>query len=397
MSNIEHSEGRKQHPRRVKRLGDHKRRTGAMAAYIADTIAGRRGDKLAQELTDCHNWLLFRDYYEAGTVRLHRTISCRKHLLCPLCAILRAARSVRKYHEKYEAIRQATPGLRLYYVVLTVKNGVDLKERFAHMEKAVRMLVERRRQALKAMQGSRKHAHALGSAFAHVAGGAYSFEVKRGAGSGEWHPHANVLLLLEGPIDARALSEEWEGITGDSYVVHCEEKPVDDKTVFVEIFKYALKFSEMTCADTYHAYETLQRRKLLGTFGAFRGVKVPEGDDEIVDSPFVELVYRYTAGGYRSAPEKAQVFVGSGGLVIQEGQGYGATAVRAGGGGEREEVPELVLDRVVVPRPGGKGWWRDLSRFAHLKNEVGASVVALAGWFCSSLSPPVPGGCSRSG
>ncbi len=307
MSNIDYSEHSAQHPRRVKRLGDHKRRTLEMSRYLLDTVADERATTLSHQLKDCHNWLLFRDYYEAGAVRLHRTVSCRKHLLCPLCAILRAARGVRRYHERYEVIAAGRPELRLYYVVLTVQNGSELSERFTHMEQAVRRLIERRRDALKAKRGRSKNAYALGSVFADVEGGAYSFEVKRGEGSGEWHPHVNLLLLSSAPIDSWKLSAEWEGITGDSYIVSCEEKARDDKTVFVEIFKYVMKFSEMEPSDTYHAYQVLRGRKLFGSFGAFRGVEIPAADDMVLDSPYVELLYRYVGRGYRPAvPDRPQ-------------------------------------------------------------------------------------------
>lgn len=389
MLNIEFLNLRKQHSKRVRRLGDHKKRGLSMSAYVAGSVNSEGSAKLAGELASCHNWLLFRDYYEAGEVRLHRTISCRKHLLCPLCAILRAARSVRKYHERYEVIKSESPALRLYYVVLTVKNGVDLKERFTHMEKAVRMLVARRREALKAMGGSRRHAYALGSAFANVAGGAYSFEVKRGTGSGEWHPHANLLLLVDGSIDRDALIQEWESITGDSYIVHCEEKNPEDKGAFVEVFKYAMKFSEMECCDTYHAFETLRGRRLMGTFGAFRGVEVPEGDDEAIDSPYVELVYRYTGGRYRPAPEKAQVML----APIEE---------NAGAGGDLQEGPEpgAMPGRasMLVSGSSGAGCPPGLAHVAHLQKGRGSPPGSLLG---SSLSSPVPssapGISSRSG
>lgn len=308
MSNIELGEQRSKHRDRVKRLGDHKRRTQQMAAFVASSVdpgGDPRMQKLPAELHDCHNWLLFRDYYELGKTRLHRTISCRKHLLCPLCAILRAARGVRKYHERFEVITAAQPGLHLYYVVLTVQNGPDLKERFRHVEKHARRLVERRRAALKARAGSRKHQYALNSVFADVEGGAYSFEVKRGAGSGDWHPHINFLLLSSSPIDAGALSEEWQSMTGDSFITYCGEKPPDDKTAFVEVFKYALKFSEMELGDNFEAFTVLRGKHLFGSFGCFRGVKVPQSEDEAIDSPYVELVYRYAAGRYREMPGRA--------------------------------------------------------------------------------------------
>jgi hypothetical protein len=317
-----------------------------MAQYVAEKVdpgTDPRLRKLPVELGECHNWLLFRDYYEAGEVRLHRTISCRKHLLCPLCAILRAAKAVRHYHERFEVIKAENPALRVYYVVLTVKNGPDLAERFAHAEKSMRLLVARRRDALKARKGSRKHVYALNSAFAAVEGGAYSFEVKRGEGSGLWHPHVNILLLSEGEIDARELAAEWESITGDSFITYCAEKPPDDRTVFVEIFKYAMKFSEMECRDTFEAYTTLRRRRLFGSFGVFRGVKVPEGEeDEALDSPYVELVYRYARGGYRSRPEKGERVI-PGGVVDAGGKDRECRGDFArNGSAEGERVPMVV-------------------------------------------------------
>lgn len=368
-----------------------------MAAYVAASVdagADPRLQRLPHELKDCHQWLLFRDYYETGTVRLHRTISCRKHLLCPLCAILRAARGVRKYHERYEVITAAQPGLRLYYLVLTVKNGPDLRERFRHVEKSVRRLVERRREALKARAGSKRHAYALGSVFAGVEGGAYSFEVKRGAGSGDWHPHVNVLLLSAGPIDAAELSREWQELTGDSYITYCGEKPPDDKTVFVEVFKYAMKFSEMECSDTYQAYTVLRGRRLFGCFGCFRGVKVPEGEeDEAIDSPYVELVYRYARGGYREMPGKAL-------SVVPDGTGGSCTTESAAAGLDRG--PEHFArngggDRAAGDLPAVEG-----ERSAHAGELVVSGAIPRVGdsvhtGTAAGVTVPVVGSGARSG
>jgi hypothetical protein len=44
----------------------------------------------------------------------------------------------------------------------------------------------------------------------------------------------------------------------------------------MEVFKYAVKFSDQPVADTWHAFQTLKGKRLLGSAGCFRGVEVPE-------------------------------------------------------------------------------------------------------------------------
>jgi len=161
----------------------------------------------------------------------------------------------------------------------------------------MRLLVKRRREAVSYLNGKKQLAYAANSVFAGVSAGAYSFEVKRGANSGLWHPHVNLLLLTDKPISQVAISDEWRGITKDSYVVHCEKKP-DTRKAFVEIFKYALKFSDMELADTYYAWETLRGRRLTGSFGDFRGLEIVKDETEDVPLAFEELFYRFDGYEY---------------------------------------------------------------------------------------------------
>jgi hypothetical protein len=69
----------------------------------------------------------------------------------------------------------------------------------------------------------------------------------------------------------------------------------------MEVFKYAVKFSDQEPADTVHAFLTLRGKRLVASAGAFRGVVVPEAltDEPLEDLPFVTLFYRYLHGsGY---------------------------------------------------------------------------------------------------
>ena len=113
-----------------------------------------------------------------------------------------------------------------------------------------------------------------------------------------------MIALAESQPDALQLSSEWHNITGDSFVV--DVRPIsqeDPASGFVEVFKYAVKFSEQEPADTVHAWVTLASKRLIGSAGLFRGVEVPESllDDleGLEDLPYISMFFRYLRGaGY---------------------------------------------------------------------------------------------------
>ena len=179
-------------------------------------------------------------------------------------------------------------------VTLTVKDGPDLRERFKHLHDSQRELWKRKQRG-------------RGSVLDGVEGAVWSYEVKRGQGSGVWHPHLHMIALAEVAPDADRLSRDWHEITGDSFIVDVRPISQDDPASgFVEVFKYAVKFSDQEPADTVHAWETLAGKRLLGSAGCFRGVEIPEDltDDpgDYLGLPYVDLLYRYLSGRYsRSA------------------------------------------------------------------------------------------------
>ena len=291
--NSEFSDDRFKHEKRLNRLSAHKKRTRSISEYL------KNNDKIEENffkrLDSCYDYLLFRDYTNLNKIKLAATHCCRVHLLCPMCAIVRAAKQVQLYEAKFKELKKENPKLSIYYVVLTVKNGTDLSERYNHLQESLKKLIERRREAQKAKNGKKSSNYALNSVFANVSAGAYSIEVKKGENSKEWHPHANLLLLSEDRIFESKIKAEWKSITKDSKITYCQVKDDDDKTVFVEIFKYALKFSEMEFDDNFTAWDTLKGRRLMGTFGDFRGLDIEKEDTEIAlkDEPYIELFYKY--------------------------------------------------------------------------------------------------------
>ena len=272
-------------PRRVSRYGEAKRRALEVAEYIGQQPGGKA---TARRVEQCGHYLVFRHYFTIDQVRLHAAQLCKKHLLCPLCAIRRGSKALQAYLPRYEAVRAAEPGLRPFLVTLTVKDGPDLGERFRHLMRSQHELWKR------------KH-RCRGSAVDGIEAAVWSYEVKRGRGSGLWHPHLHMVALAKDEPNEAQLACEWRNITGDSFIV--DVRPIDQAdpaSGFLEVFKYALKFSDMEPPDVWEAFQVLAKRRLVGSAGLFRGIEVPDQltDEPLDDLPFIELLYRYLGAGY---------------------------------------------------------------------------------------------------
>lgn len=289
-------------PKRLDRYSKAHHRGIAMADYAmkkageaSNAVLQDEHFKLSQRLKSCGEYLLFRDYYTVGKVRLHAARFCKKHLLCPLCAIRRGAKMVKSYMDRLAVLKSGRPNLKAYLVTLTVKDGHDLAERFNHLYRSVQALHKTR-------TGKGQHSEAC-----KAEGAVWSYEFKRGKNSGKWHPHVHAVWLCEEEPDASALSAQWKRITGDSFIVDVTPFHDQDDVLsgFLEVFKYAVKFSDLPLADNWHGYETLAGKRLIASFGSFRGVEVPEDltDEPLDDLPYVEHLYKYLAGvGYSRAP-----------------------------------------------------------------------------------------------
>lgn len=243
-------------------------------------------------LANCGNYLKFHHYYTVGKVRLTQASFCKQHLICPLCAIRRGAKTLKAYVDRHCVITAENPSWLLSMITLTVKNGDNLKERFEHLQSSVQRVFKRRRDWLDKGRGLTE--------WRKVHGYVGTYEVTN-QGKG-WHPHAHIMVLHTESFDYRALQEEWKDITGDSHVlnVSAAHHPNQPELDFLEVFKYSVKFSDLSTSDNIHAWEILKGRRLLFSGGAFRGVEIPEVlEDEPLDSlPYIELMYRYAFGSY---------------------------------------------------------------------------------------------------
>jgi hypothetical protein len=289
-------------PVRLERYGRAHQRALRMADYAR--VQGE--DKLAGKVARCGEYLVFRHYFTIDKVRLHAAEFCKKHLLCPLCAIRRGAKSLRAYLEKLELVLLDHPGLQAYMVSLTVVDGPDLQERFIHLRNAMKRMAKARRNFL----GIPNRPHVE---FARAVGGLHSIEVKRGKNSGLWHPHVHMIWLCYEQPDQAKLSVEWKQFTGDSFIVDVRPFYDQDDVVsgFLEVFKYALKFSDLELEDNWDAFTKLAGNRLVDAFGVLRGVEVRDDltDEPLDDLPYVELFYRYMSGaGYSLGGVSGEVY-----------------------------------------------------------------------------------------
>ncbi len=278
-------------PNRLSRYGGAHQRALLMADY-AESINEL---SMSHKLTACGHWLLFRHYYKQDEVRLHAASLCRKHLLCPLCAIRRGQKALEAYLARVEHVQAQKTALKAFHVICTVKDGADLMERFNHLRGVMRRMTQARRDHLKAPDKNR-HVE-----FAKAVGGVHSIEVKRGKGSGLWHPHVHMIWLCHEAPDQAELRKEWEAWAGDSW--SCKVVPFhsQDDLIggFQEVFKYALKFSEMAPADNWEAFEKLSGHRLVDSFGCLRGVVISDELDEPMEGEeFEEMLYRWMGTGY---------------------------------------------------------------------------------------------------
>ncbi len=281
---------------RIARYGQAKGRSVAMLEHLRG-VPSHEATKTAAGLATCGCYLHFREYFTVGKVRLHNATFCKQHLVCPLCAIRRGAKALGAYLTRWQVIQEERPELRPYLLTLTVKNGDDLDERQAHLTKSLRKLMDHRRNFNAGVRG------APWTELCKAEGAVYTLELTN-KGNG-WHPHCHMIVLAASAPSQSALSAEWHKITGDSMIVDCRPITGDPSEGFMEVFKYAVKFSDLTLEDNWHAAQRLKGKRLLNSFGLFRGVQIPDSllDEPLDELPYWDRFYRYLGGEYQFTGE----------------------------------------------------------------------------------------------
>jgi len=120
-----------------------------------------------------------------------------------------------------------------------------------------------------------------------------------------------VYLKKSDRISVPKLIEEWKSITKDSFILDFRKMDSSVKS-FLEVVKYALKFSSLPYPKLLDAFGILKGRNLYRSFGCLYGLTLPdELEDDISDidelDPYIDMIYRYIqSGGYQLAEIRAQ-------------------------------------------------------------------------------------------
>lgn len=281
-------------------------------------------DKELVALQDCSNTLIFRHWYTVNKYRLIGGCTCKKHLLCAMCALRRSAKTVKEVEKKVLSVIAEHPDLVPVLITFTIVNSESLKERYTHITSSKTKLLQARRDSIAAEKKRLKTKSV--TRFIHGSFGSYEF--KKGAGGYGWHPHSHEIALIlpsvkfqkvikkgkevECPIEfEQALQKEWLNITSDSWSVDVRKVSTTDTPesengllkAICEASKYALKLNDIEHEDQVHAYKVLRGRRLTFTYGSLWGIKIPDDlndtiEDELKLLPYVDLVYSFYSGIY---------------------------------------------------------------------------------------------------
>lgn len=276
-----------------------KQRTQEFITWAVDAEISRESKsaiKTFRALDSCGDYLIFRNYQISQRSRLIGACSCKQHLLCAFCASRRGVKHSVAYKEKVEQLKaDSGETLDLVFITFTVKNGPDLYDRFSHLKSSMQRLLKQRTNQLSRPSLEKTQ-------MIKINAGVFAYEFKLGQNLNLWHPHIHMLALLpkHEKVDIQKLKDEWLEITGDSSVINIEYCSNDEP--YLEVFAYALKFSEMEHSDRWHAFNALKGERLISSFGDLRGLQLPESEnDDLLDSdePFVDVLFKWCSSrGY---------------------------------------------------------------------------------------------------
>lgn len=315
-------DGEQGHIERLNRYAKAKAHQLGVIDYILTSASDLARE--AEQMEGCSHTLIFRNWYTVNKYRLIGGCTCKKHLLCAMCALRRSAKTVREVEKKVKAVLAENPHLIPVLITFTVKNESDLSERYNFITSAKRKLLQSRRSSLFNERLKNKSI----TRFIHGSFGSYEF--KKGSGSGDWHPHSHEIALLEPVFDfteiasnggrtalvplkfKNELIQEWINLTGDgSWSVDVKQLiPKDGQTLeqnlintICEASKYALKLNDIEISDQIHAYRVLKCRRLTFSYGSLWGIKIPDDLNDDIESelellPYIDMVLKFYSGQY---------------------------------------------------------------------------------------------------
>lgn len=306
---------------RCERYAKLRKQTLTVAEYIADIdttspqALGRDTQHIADNLNRCGSYLVFRRYDVIAENRLQAGMFCQCGRLCAFCSMRRMVRAVQRFVPLvYDAIKEHDAIAAMW--TPTVQNGPDLLDRIDLLLTSAKKLHQRGKDYRCYLASKKRRAQRF-TEWHKVIGELWACEIKKGSGSGLWHPHTHSIILCTELPDAAALSDEWRELTNGSHRVDvrelhamqairdgatCDEVRDQLTKDLLEVISYSLKFSSMNPAETWEAFLACSGRNLMGRRGVLYGRDVPDeyldAPIDVDDLPWVETVARWYGDRY---------------------------------------------------------------------------------------------------
>lgn len=320
----------------IKKWTSHKKKVRSTLDYWDSIHENPLSPQTSARVHNCGSWLYFRNYEEIDQNTLKKANFCNKDKLCPACASRRAHKQVEKVLGQLSSNPSIMDG-NWYYIVLPVRHS---------SEESLGVVFERLQKGLKGISKALRNVRngqGTENYFAQNFDGImYSIEETRTENG--WNVHANLLCRSNKPLAGLIkkpkgkgkrgaywhpdMVETWQQLTGSINVSISPICVTDQQALFEnlhEIFKYSLKFQDLSPDDMLIAYRTLYGRRLLGTMGTLRGLKtdVELNGDGVENQLFIETMatchgseIRYTIAYHR----RGKVYTG--GYAIYEALPY---------------------------------------------------------------------------
>jgi len=254
---------------------------------------------------NCGSWLKFRHYDQINKKTLYKARFCKKDKICPACAARRAAKQVQKVMLQLQSNKDIIDGY-WYYIVLPVKHnmGEDFMIVFNRLQNALKKINQSIRN-----QSRNKFSN---NWFSQFDGIMYSIEETKTDNG--WNIHANLLCrsqkLVTGLIKkgnnydtfwSLEAVETLKNIAEGSHNISISPINIKEEKDLLknlqEVFKYSLKFQDLSPDDLLTAYLCLYKKRLLGTMGTLRNLKtdVELNGDDVENQIFIETLMIYTS------------------------------------------------------------------------------------------------------
>lgn len=252
---------------------------------------------IRSRVANCCQDITFKINHSTGQFKIDNARFCMNYTLCPICAMKRSGQMYKPYFDRYKILKQKYPDAYTSLVTLTVKNGLDLQERFNHFKTCARKLHDHGRRARNEERGYKSEFKKVIASFCNI-------EVTKELT--DWHVHGHFIVLHDRTFDYDSLRTEWKKITGDSHVLNVRQiNELDDAMKeFKTVFGYVTKSSEsesLTPDQTIELYAVTRGQHFCDPYGEFRGIKLPKTliDKDHDDSSFVTFLVKYsTEYGY---------------------------------------------------------------------------------------------------